>query len=639
MAVQRIDSFDDYVKFIHQNNAEVQALFQDFLIGVTNFFRDPEAFDALEKEVIPALFHNKAPGSFIRVWVPGCSTGEEAYSIAILLAEYQETLKSSFTLQIFAADIDAQAIAVARAGVYPAGIAADVTPDRIARFFTPETGNPANGSPAWRIHKKIRDMLIFSEQELVKDPPFSRIDLVRCRNLLIYMGSDLQKKIIPLFHYALAPGGYLFLGTSETVGEFNDLFSVLDRKQKLFRRIDYNRSMTHAYPGSLFPFPAAVKPPMINSKHTPEKPSLREVTEQALLEQLAPAAALVDKHGDILYLHGRTGLFLEPSPGESGVNNIRKMAREGLQREMAMALQRAAYQNLVVCPGIQVKGNSEDITVNLTVRAVTGKNPVKSGDPLYLVIMERAKTEAVPASPDARLDSVAASAPAGVGLLSTASAPAGSDPDSRIAALLKELQEKEEYLQTTNEELETSNEELKASYEEMQSVNEELQSTNEELETSKEELQSINEELSTVNTELQVKVTDLSRSENDMNNLLAGTGIATVFVDHALQIVRFTPAAVRIMNLIPSDIGRPIGHIVSNLEGYDKLLSDTRDVLDTLIPREIEVKTGSGERYLLRILPYRTLSNVIEGAVLTFIDNSLTRRQIGDDAVTGREGA
>jgi len=622
MAVQRIETFDEYVKFIHQNTAEVQALFQDFLIGVTNFFRDPEAFAALEKEVIPALFHDKPAGSVIRVWVPGCSTGEEAYSLAILLAEYQEMLKSAFTIQVFAADIDCQAITVARAGVYPAGIAADVTPARLARFFTKEPRASDKGPHDWRIHKKIRDMLIFSEQDLVKDPPFSRIDLVSCRNLLIYMGPELQKKIIPLFHYALAPGGYLFLGTSETVGEFNDLFSVLDRKQKIFRRTEYNRSMTHAYPGGLFPHPhlAAVKPPMTNTKHTVVKPSLREVTEHALLEHFAPAAALVDGHGDILYLQGRTGLYLEPAPGETGVNNIRRMAREGLEQDMALALQRAAYQNLVVCQGIPVRGNSGEILVNLTVRAVAGKNPAKGAASLYLVIMEQAKTE------DASAPATAGST---AGSTSVSVESSGPDSDSRIAALLRELQEKEEYLQTTNEELETSNEELKSSYEEMQSVNEELQSTNEELETSKEELQSINEELSTVNTELQVKVTELSRSENDMNNLLAGTGIATVFVDHALSIMRFTPAAVRIMNLIQSDVGRPVGHIVSNLKGYDTLLPDTQEVLDTLIPKEIEVQTNTGDRYLLRILPYRTLANVIEGAVLTFVDNSILRKQPG----------
>jgi len=610
MAVQKIETFDEYVKFIHQDAAEVQALFSDFLIGVTNFFRDPDAFAALEKEVIPALFHNKSAGSLIRVWVPGCSTGEEAYSLAILLAEYQETLRRNFTIQIFAADIDCQSIATARAGIYPAGIATDVSRSRLARFFTAEPRLSDRSPLSWRINKNIRDMLVFSEQDLIKDPPFSRIDLISCRNLLIYMGSELQKKVIPLFHYALAPGGYLFLGTSETVGEFGDLFSVLDRKQKIFRRTEYTRSIPHAYPGSIFlPAPAA-KPVMANKTDISGKPSLRELTENALLEHLAPAAALVDSRGDILYLHGRTGLFLEPAPGEAGVSNIRKMAREGLQRDLTMALHRAAYQSPVTFSGVQVRNNQDWISVRLTVRALTGPARGKNDVSLFLVIMEQMLPSDDPFSVRA-----AAAEPS-----------AAADTDARIADLRKELQEKEEYLQTTNEELETSNEELKSSYEEMQSVNEELQSTNEELETSKEELQSINEELSTVNTELQVKVTDLSRSENDMNNLLAGTGIATVFVDHALSIMRFTPAAVRIMNLIQSDVGRPVGHIVSNLKGYDTLLPDTQEVLDTLIPKEIEVQTNSGDWYLLRILPYRTLANVIEGAVLTFVDNSLSRK-------------
>ena len=335
------------------------------------------------------------------------------------------------------------------------------------------------------------------------------------------------------------------------------------------------------------------------------------------MQQVAPAGALVNGQGDILYLHGRTGLYLEPAPGEAGINNILKMAREGLRRDLTTALHKAAaHKEIVRCPGLRVKTNGDFTTVNLTVRPVASQaSPRRAEAPLYLVILEEAPAvdhEQAP-SPPPRMPAQARAAPI-------------ADADARIAALKQELRAKEEYLQTANEELETSNEELKSSNEEMQSVNEELQSTNEELETSKEELQSVNEELATVNAELQTKVADLSRANNDMNNLLAGTGIGTVFVDHQLRILRFTPAATQIINLILSDVGRPVGHIVSNLVGYDRLVADVQAVLDTLIPKEVEVQTQAGEWYTMRILPYRTLDNVIEGAVITFVDITEMKR-------------
>ncbi len=325
------------------------------------------------------------------------------------------------------------------------------------------------------------------------------------------------------------------------------------------------------------------------------------------------AGALVNAQGDILYLHGRTGLYLEPTPGESGPNNILKMGREGLHRDLVVALGKAAGTGVTVrCPGLRVKTNGDVTTVNLIVRPVAA-SPEPS---LYLVILEQAREPVISdaLSATSRQDG------------KPPSETDSEDADTRIAALKQELRDKEEYLQTYNEELETSNEELKSSNEEMQSINEELQSTNEELETSKEELQSVNEELATVNSELQTKVADLSRANNDMNNLLAGTGIATVFVDHQLRILRFTPAATKIINLIQSDIGRPVGHIVSNLPGYDKLTQDTQAVLDTLVPREAEVRTAEGRWYTMRIQPYRTLDNVIEGAVLTFVDVTEARQ-------------
>lgn len=604
MAVHQIAVMDAYLRYLQQNPAEVEALFRDLLIGVTSFFRDPEAFKALEQQVLPKLFADKPVGSLVRFWSAGCSTGEEAYSIAILLQEYLETTQQRFMVQVFATDIDRQAIATARSGLYPASITADVSPERLARFFTAE----ADGS-AYRIHKSIRDMLVFSEQDVIKDPPFSKLDCILCRNLLIYMGGELQKKLVPLFHYALAPRGFLFLGTSETVGDFGDLFAVLDRKLKIYQRKDDLHGRQHLAVGRFLPpllaLDASLARPATKEADLTKLP-LRELTEQALLRQVALSGALVNARGDILYLHGRTGQYLEPAPGEAGVNNILKMAREGLRRELSTALHKArSSRETVRSRALRVKTNGNFTSVDLTVCPVTAGQAVVLDAPLFLVILE--------SSP--QLDHASALPESGQG----AGEP-GKASEAGIAALRQELRAKEEYLQTAIEELETSNEELKSSNEEMQSINEELQSSNEELETSKEELQSVNEELATVNAELQNKLIDLSQANNDMSNLLAGTGIATIFVDHRLCILRFTPAATRIINLLQVDIGRPVGHIVSNMVGYSSLVADVQAVLATLIPKELEVQTAEGKWYTMRILPYRTLDNVIEGAVLTFVD-------------------
>ena len=606
MAVHQIERLDGYVRYLQQNPGEVESLFCDLLIGVTSFFRDPEAFSALQEQVIPRLFAGKPAGAPIRVWAPGCSTGEEAYSIAILLQEALQELKQNFKVQVFATDIDRHAIGHARAGIYPASIAADISPDRLARFFVQEP----DGS-AYRIHKSIRDLVVFSEQDVIKHPPFTKLDLISCRNVLIYMGAELQKKLIPLLHYALNSGGLLFLGTSETVGEFVDLFATVDRKSKLYQR----KEDTH---GSHRPGMGGFLPPLSDEGSVPwpagkapgeSKLPLRELTERALLQQYAAAGALVDERGDILYLHGRTGQYLEPAPGEA-VMNILRMAREGLRRELTTALRKTvALKDPVRHPGLRVKTNGDFATVNLTVRPVHASTDATVPPKLFLVIFEEAPAV------EPGLPVKAAAVEPGEG-----AADSPTDVDARVAALRQELRAKEEYLQTTNEELETSNEELKSSNEEMQSVNEELQSTNEELETSKEELQSVNEELATVNAELQTKVADLSRANNDMNNLLAGTGIGTIFVDHSLRIQRFTPAVTQVINLILTDVGRPVGHIASKLAGYDRLVPDVQSVLESLTPKEVEVQTQAGAWYLLRIWPYRTLENVIEGAVITFTE-------------------
>ena len=605
-AVHEIEDIEDYVKFLQETPAEVDALFRDLLIGVTSFFRDPEAFEVLESQVIPKLFAGKSSGRVIRVWSAGCSTGEEAYSIAILLQEGMEAHNQSYTVQIFATDIDRRAIATARIGLYPASIAADISAERLARFFTAEP----DGS-AYRIHKGIRDMLVFSEQDVIKDPPFSKLDLIACRNLMIYLGLELQKKLIPLFHYALNPNGILFLGTSEGVGEFGDLFAVVDRKAKIYQRKEDSHGVRRMAMSRFLPPMTAVEaalPRRVHKAVFPVKLPLRDLTEQTLLREFSPAGVLVNHHGDILYQHGRTGMFLELAPGETGVSNILAMAREGLRPGLSAALHRAvASRETVKSAGLKVRTNGHFSQVNVSIHPVTATMLTEPDSLLFVVALEEAPPLDLPEPQPPAAEAVVAG-------------PEAPDVEARIAALKLELRAKEEYLQSTHEELESSTEELKSSNEEMQSVNEELQSTNEELETSKEELQSVNEELATVNTELQTKVADLSRANNDMNNLLAGTGIGTVFVDHQLRILRFTPAASAITNMILSDVGRPVAHIVSNLVGYDSLVEDVKSVLNTLAPREVDVQTVDKRWYTLRILPYRTLDNVIEGAVMTFVD-------------------
>ena len=595
MAVHGINKMDGYVKFLQQTPVEAEALYRDLLIGVTSFFRDPEAFLAFEKEIVPIIFSGKSSGVVIRVWTPGCSTGEEAYSIAMLLQEQMEKLKRSHTVQIFATDIDSRAIAAARAGLYPASIAADISPERLARFFVPEPGGGA-----YRIHKGIRDMVVFSEHSVCHHPPFSKLDLVSCRNLLIYMNGDLQKKLIPLFHYALNQDGILFLGTSESIGDYGNLFTVLDRNAKLYQRKEHTHGARQAPLGrflsSMTAVDATLRQSAIKSEF-PVKLPLRELTEQALLQQIAPAGALVNSQGDILYLHGHSGMFLEPAQGVAGPSNILKMAREGLQRELTIALYKAVEgKEIVRALNLRVKTNGHFTMVNLAIRPLVTAHVSILDTPLFLVVLEEAPPSDLVTS-DPSLDT-----------------------DARIIALERELRVNEQFLQSTNEAMESFGEELKSSNEEMQSVNEELQSTNEELETSQEELQSVNEELATVNAELQIKVTDLSQSYNDMNNLLAGSNIGTVFVDHQLRILRFTPAASEIINLIPSDVGRPVRHTVSNMVGYDNLVADIKTVLNTLVPKEIEVQTTEGKWYTMRLQPYFTLDNVIEGAVITFVD-------------------
>lgn len=600
MAVNQIERMEDYVHYLEQNSKEVETLFRELLIGVTSFFRDPDAFDILKKQVIPQLFFNKNPGDTIRVWVPGCSTGEEAYSIAILIREHLDTVKQQFNVQIFATDIDNRSVELARTGLYPASIAADVSPERLTRFFTLD-----RDGHFYQIAKTIREMLIFAEQSLIQDPPFSRLDFISCRNLLIFMDVGLQKNVLYLFHYALNHNGFVFLGSSETIGELSDLFNTVDIKWKVYQ----NKGIVIPRPTLRTLASAIMKSETISRalsyRQRESKPGIREQIEKYLLKNNTPPCVVINKLGDIFYIHGRTGKYLEPAPGENRMN-ILQMAREGLRVKLTAAVRKAAAQNEpVYYRGLCIGGNGETNVVNLTVMPFS--EVTLNVSDLTMVIFEEI---VLPEGENQWREEAAA-------LNFTAD-------DEHIFSLERELQHKEEYLKTVIEELETSNEEL-------QSTNEEFQSTNEELETSKEELQSVNEEIMTVNMDLQNKIEELSQANNDMNNMLTGTDVGVVFVNCQMRIQRFTPAAVQIINLIHTDLGRPLGHISTNLIGNVLLDKYVQAVIDNIMPQELEAQTRDGRYYLIRILPYRTLENAIEGAVLTFID--ITEQRHSQDTI------
>ena len=594
LAVNQLDGLADYLAYIQNNRQESQTLFQEFLIGVTNFFRDPDAFEAL-KEHLHSLLKNRPVGHPVRIWVPGCATGEEAYSIAIVLKEVMEELKKTFDVQIFATDISGPAIETARKAVYLSNISVDVSPERLKSFFAMEDNS-------YRVNKEIRDMVVFAVQNVIKDPPFSKIDLISCRNLLIYFEQALQKKVLWLFHYALRPDGFLFLGSSESVDGLGHVFPSSDRKWKIYRhsRSEANRPAIEFEVPPLMRVgkterPSAAQPIL-------EKVSYRDVVEKIMLESYAPACVIVDEKSDIVYVYGRTGKYLEPAAGQFS-GNILGMARAGLRLELANALRRAATEKKEVrAERLRVQTNGAAHLINLLVKPIE-EPPVMTG--LLMVVFEDIRAEK---EEEAR----------------KTSAPVRDRSRKRIEELEYELRSTKEYLQTTIEELESSNEELKSTNEELQSANEELQSTNEELETSKEELQSLNEELVTVNSELQQKIDELSKVGGDMCNLVTSTGIGTLFLDTKLKIQRFTPTTKKIINLISSDVGRPVGHIVSNLN-YANLVEDAQEVLNLLIPKEAEVKAKDGRWYLMRIMPYRTLEDLIDGIVITFTDITLLK--------------
>lgn len=592
MNVHQIDNLKQYLRFLQANPHELDALFQELLIGVTSFFRDPQAFEALEQKVLPALVEGKPEGATLRLWVAGCSTGEEAYSLAMLFRELLTEKKLSFTIQIFASDLDSRAIDAARAGLYPVGIAEDLTPARLQRFFTKEDGR-------YRVKKEIRDLVVFAQHNLLTDAPFTKLDLLSCRNLLIYLDAQAQHKILPLFHYALKPNGVLLLGSSETVGEFDPLFTVIDRKWKLFRRSAEPATFPRLerFPHGLMKGTTEIRA-AADAVLLPTRPaSIPTLIQQLLVSRYAPSAVVVNARGEVVYIHGHTGAYLEPAPGQP-THHLIEMAREGLRHDLATALHQAAGQEEdVVRRGLRLRANGEAIVVDLLVRKIAEPEALRG---LLLVTFDTVR---------------AGKAAVRQGVLARADVPLKKGE----RGLMQELEFTKQRLQRTIEEQQTTNEELKSTNEELQSTNEELQSTNEELETAKEELQSLNEELLTVNAELQGKLDELAEAHDDLQNLLNSTEIATIFLDNELRIKRFTSEAKRVSCLIAVDVGRPLSDIVSKLVD-DRLLEDAQDVLQTLAVKERDVQTTDGSWFAMRILPYRTGKNSIDGLVLTFLN-------------------
>ena len=593
MQVTQMDTIEAYLDHLRATPDEAQCLFNDLLIGVTHFFRDRKEFEALEREVVPKIFEGKGANDHLRVWVLGCATGEEAYSIAILLREYSARLDAVPHIQIFATDIDNRALAQARVGRFSASAVEDVTPERLARWFVKE-------GDTYCVVKELREMCIFSQHNLIKDAPFSRLDLVSCRNLLIYLNADLQNRVIPLFHFALRPGGFLFLGNSENVTRHSKLFVTVDRRYRIFKHVE---GLTRVLPD--FPLTAnadrrgVTEVPRTARVNTSNGAALAKQAER-IMERYAPAYLIVDENHDVVHFSGRTGKYLDPPTGLASLNVLNLVHRD-LRMDLRSALHRAESERTTIrVNGLRVGQNGKTMFVTLSVEPIDAP----MGQPSrYAIILQDGH---IVTDEEDQANFVATSG--------------GGITDEHVRRLEEELRVTRDRLQATIEELESTNEELKASNEEYQSVNEELQSSNEELETSKEELQSLNEELQTVNGELAHRVEELARANSDLKNLLESTQIATIFLDNDLRITSFTPAMTDILHLIETDIGRPIHHIAKKI-AYEDLEADVRRVIRTLgtIERETHGQ-HTHSRYLTRILPYRSINNVIEGAVVTFLD-------------------
>ena len=589
MGIHQIHKLAGYVRYLQENSQELDLLFKELLIGVTSFFRDPEVWDKLRLQVLPALLAERSPSHALRAWVPGCSTGEEAYSLAMVFKEAGELVepKGSFSLQLFATDLDRDAIDKARQGFFPENIAADVSEERLKRFFTKE----ARG---YRVCKEIREMVIFAPQNLILEPPFTKLDLLSCRNLLIYLTAEVQKKLLPMFHYSLNPGGILLLGSAETIGEHTDLFVPLNSKARLYQRTEsLLRPEQIAFPTSFSASPSAApaaSPPLKSPA------SLQTLADQLVLQRYAPPAVLANDKGDICYISGRTGKYLEPAAGKANWN-LFAMARDGLRYELTDAFQKALRKpETVTLHGLTVGTNGGAQCVDVTVQQLQEPGPLHG---LVMIVF----TEVV-----APVTAKAAGRP-----------PKSPARSPRVAELEQELLRVRGEARATHEEMQTTWEELRSANEELQSTNEELQSTNEELMTSKEEMQSLNEELQTVNAELQSKMDEFVRTSNDMKNLLDSTHIATLFLDKNLNVRRFTPQATKIIKLIPGDVGRPITDLASELR-YPELADDAREVLRKLTAAEKPIGARDGRWFTVRIMPYRTLDDRIDGVVITFAD-------------------
>jgi two-component system CheB/CheR fusion protein len=590
MQVTQLGSQADYVQRLKEDPKEVVALFRDLLINVTNFFRDAEAFDKLRELVIPKLFEGRGATDTVRVWVPGCSTGEEVFSIAILLREYMDTLRAAPKVQLFATDIDDRALAVARAGRYPEALLDSVSDERRQRFFVPEGGS-------FVLTKDVRDLCIFSPHSVIRDPPFSRLDLVSCRNLLIYFGADIQDAVLPTFHYALRDGGYLFLGLSESVGKFAELFAAVDKKHRIFRSRE-NASIAPRLALTVRQHPSPGLPGHTKfGAGTSQAVALRQALESQVLERFAPAHVLVTRDGDVVHFSARSNAYMELAPG-APTRQLMTLARKGLRVDLRSAFREAVETEATASrDGVPLPREDGRLQlVNLTVEPLAGRT---GEEPLYVVLFT---DQGSPLSAEEAQDRMPA-AEAGATLI-----------------LERELRDTKERLQSLIEEYETALEELRSSNEELLSVNEEMQSSNEELEASKEELQSLNEELNTVNAELHIKVDDLDRANSDLHNIFESTRIPTVFLDRELVIRSFTPAVRDLFNILPGDRGRPLTDLSSSLS-LPGFIEDIRRVFDDggVLEREVFQKT-TATHFILRIAPYLDSDQKIQGVVITFLD-------------------
>ncbi|MFT5698587.1 MAG: two-component system CheB/CheR fusion protein [Desulforhopalus sp.] len=577
MQVHQIEDIDDYVRCLQESETETNILFKELLIGVTSFFRDIIPFELLKEKYLPELLQDKPDDYQVRVWVPGCSSGEEVYSIAIILREYMENVSRHFEVQIFGTDLDEQAINIARTGKYPHSIVADVTEERLKKYFT-------KGDDHYLINKSVREMVVFAPQNIIKYPPFTRLDLLCCRNLLIYFGQELQNKLFPIFHYSLNQDGLLFLGSSESIGQTTDLFTALDKKWKIYKCQSTSKAR-HPILNLPTVEPVVLLPQVENKRagHSQDLNTVR-LLKTILAESNLPPCVVIDDSANILYVHGRTGRFLEPAEGVT-CSNILKMARPGLHIELSRLIsQMAVERQEIKTTNLRINDSSDYVDFNLTLRPLADFHTGQSR--LTMVIFEQVLTENEEKT--------------------NFTPPYGQIEKS------DEVKKLEDVLQSTIEEMETANEELKSS-------NEELQSTNEELETSKEEMQSLNEESATVNSELQSRIDDLIATNDDIKNLLDATEIATIFLDIDLQIRRFTPMATHLFHLTSADIGRPISHFATSLQDV-QLVENAEKVLTDLGQQESEVNDNKGKKYRMRLRPYRTLNNVIDGVVVTFED-------------------